>query len=126
MKPEAVLQSASVPFHEVAGGAEFVTTCPACGKEDHLYVNTQTGAWQCKKCSKSGGLKDLAEALGVEFGQQDLTDKAVALAAALTPQLREWLEQRGLGSLIGIRRYGYDPAYRHEGTTSPRLTIPYW
>lgn len=35
-----------------------IGNCIFCGKEDHLFVNKQTGAWDCKVCGKKGGRKD--------------------------------------------------------------------
>lgn len=119
MTPEQILQSSGQSFRPASGGGELVTTCPACGKEDHLYVNARMGAWNCKRCGKSGGLGDLAELLGVDGGQRDLTDKAVQMNAALPPNLREWFRKRGIDSLIGLRRYGYDARRQ-------RISIPYW
>jgi len=38
--------------HEGTGQA--VGTCPFCGKENHFYVNEQTGQWDCKSHGGSG------------------------------------------------------------------------
>lgn len=35
-------------------GEQVVGTCPACGKEDHFYVNKDSGQFDCKKCGETG------------------------------------------------------------------------
>ncbi len=35
-------------------GNEAVGTCPICEKEDHLYVNKDTGQYSCKSCGEEG------------------------------------------------------------------------
>lgn len=33
--------------------------CVFCGKESHMYINAQTGLWDCKRCGESGNIYKL-------------------------------------------------------------------
>ena len=33
--------------------------CVLCGKESHMYINVQTGLWDCKRCGESGNIYKL-------------------------------------------------------------------
>lgn len=33
--------------------------CVFCGKESHMYINVQTGLWDCKRCGESGNIYKL-------------------------------------------------------------------
>lgn len=46
-------------------GMHSIADCFLCGKPKHLYVNMETGAWDCKVCGESGGFWKLADAIGV-------------------------------------------------------------
>jgi len=59
-------------------GTHYISDCPFCGKEDHLYVQRKTDRtnirgknvsffWHCKKCSEGGTIFSLAKKLG-KFG----------------------------------------------------------
>lgn len=48
-----------------ASGPHVIADCPFCGKVKHLYVNMESGAWDCKVCGESGGFWKLADKLGV-------------------------------------------------------------
>lgn len=48
-------------------GPHTIADCHACGKESHLYVNEETGFWDCKRCGESGGLWLLATAMGMRL-----------------------------------------------------------
>ena len=37
------LRDAGIAFREQSG--QLVTTCPFCGRANHLYINPNTGAW---------------------------------------------------------------------------------
>lgn len=49
-----------------ASGPHVIADCPFCQKEKHLYVNMETGFWDCKVCQESGGFWKLADQLGVK------------------------------------------------------------
>lgn len=61
--PKDVLETAGLPVRRA--GSQFQSTCPWCDKPEHLYVNVETGAWDCKRCGESGGLWRLRQKLGV-------------------------------------------------------------
>jgi hypothetical protein len=41
---------------ELQQGDELIGDCPLCDKENHLYVNSQTGLFSCKSCGEEGNL----------------------------------------------------------------------
>jgi len=46
-------------FHGLAltiKGGQAVGDCPFCGKENHFFVNAETGQWDCKICSDRGNV----------------------------------------------------------------------
>jgi 5S rRNA maturation endonuclease (ribonuclease M5) len=45
-------------------GAELITTCPLCNKEEHFYMNANNGLWDCKVCGQSGNISTLRKLLG--------------------------------------------------------------
>lgn len=48
-----------------SGGQYCVQACPVCGdNKSHFYINADTGAWDCKKCSAKGNLYQLKKQLG--------------------------------------------------------------
>lgn len=46
-------------------GPHAIADCIFCGKQKHLYVNLENGAWDCKVCNESGGFWKLADQLGI-------------------------------------------------------------
>ena len=42
---------------------QIICDCLFCGKSKHMYVNKNTGAWDCKKCGNSGGIYKLLAAV---------------------------------------------------------------
>jgi len=64
------LLSRSVGRLRPSGRDHVVMDCFSCGKPAHLYVNTKTGAWDCKCCSIAGGPVQLVQGvLGVGPGE---------------------------------------------------------
>lgn len=69
-------------FHRLdvkwTGGPEATTDCLFCGRDKKLYINVETGKWNCRVCDKSGNtvtfLRELYQA-SVESGS-DYTDLA--------------------------------------------------
>ena len=71
-----------------ASGPHAIADCPACGKKKKLYVNLDTGAWDCKagECSEAGGLFHLANILGVRVREKRLVrSSAAVLVNAIGP-----------------------------------------
>jgi twinkle protein len=59
---EKLIQKLGWKFQEVSGGNELlIKHCPYCGKEDHFYVNRQTGRFFCQHgdCHARGGTYQL-------------------------------------------------------------------
>lgn len=56
-KPEPILHEV-FEFHgvDIVGNSsdQKVANCPFCGKERHLYINPETGQFDCKSCGVSG------------------------------------------------------------------------
>lgn len=44
-------------------GDEAIGMCPSCLKEKHVYLNSVTGLWDCKRCGKSGNYPQLLDLL---------------------------------------------------------------
>lgn len=58
MEVARVFSALKVRFRPVADGRELLLTCFSCGREK-LYVNAQTGAWDCKVCQAHGSFRKL-------------------------------------------------------------------
>ncbi len=98
--------------------------------EAHLYVNAETGQYQCKKCGETGNLNTLANHLGVENltkpntprkTEAKLTLDMVAEAHAKLPApLRLWLNERGItDECIEDYQLGFGNYYGREWLTIP-------
>lgn len=62
------LSASGIAFRQ--SGTQLITFCPFCGKSDHLYINSGSGAWDCKVCGETGGFGRLFTALtGSEIKQ---------------------------------------------------------
>ena len=46
---------------EDMNGDECITNCIFCGKKGHLYINQETGLFDCKRCNKSGNKFDFLQ-----------------------------------------------------------------
>lgn len=81
--------------HVTPSGRDHVQTdCPLCGKAAHLYVNTATGAWDCKKCGEAGGpVRLIAELEKVSLGEarRILASQSLPYIPHLQGELREAL-----------------------------------
>ncbi len=54
--------------HGDASTNEIITTCPACGGKDKLYINPVKGLFRCQKCGESGRLiRLLSDLAGVSM-----------------------------------------------------------
>jgi len=62
--PEAYLKQ-KLWKHKTQGTQFIVEECPMCRAPGwHFYMNNESGAWDCKKCGKSGSLFSLKKELG--------------------------------------------------------------
>jgi DNA primase len=51
-------------------GSKYMGACPACNRghnTPNTVFNTDTNSFKCFNCGESGGLKKIAELLGVDF-----------------------------------------------------------
>lgn len=138
ISPAEYLSAKGVTFREF--GKELIAHCPfnGCdedshGKEAHFYMSSETGQYQCKKCSESGNLFDLARHFGDDvhtlFRDQNppfSTKKKEAKKAAeeittelverchqaLPPNIRAYLNARGIpDDLINQFKLGWGEFY---------------
>lgn len=56
---KAYCQHGFIPTGE--SGTEIFGACPFCGKQNRLYVNKKSKAWDCKHCEKHGGFLTFLE-----------------------------------------------------------------
>jgi hypothetical protein len=61
---------------------ERVTNCWCCGKEQHMYINSETTQYDCKVCGESGNLFTFIRSLYDESKKQTKTIQYVKLAKA--------------------------------------------
>lgn len=52
-------------------GSEWVIDCPMCSKEQHLFINSKTFLWNCKRCDARGNESSLKKALGLQYDIRD-------------------------------------------------------
>lgn len=121
MQDRVELFIAGKPHRETRDSSHIITNCPYCEKPYHLYLNRETGAWDCKRCGESGGIQKLLKDANIPYELPDLTKQAQKLHdnLALHPKVKEYLEGRGLGELIDTRKYGFS-------MEKTRISIPYW
>lgn len=48
-------------------GNQKVDDCPFCGKEEHFFVNKDTGQWDCKSCGKQGNITTFLEEIHAHY-----------------------------------------------------------
>lgn len=71
-----------------ASGQHAVADCPACGKAKHLYVNEDTGKYDCKKCGQAGALWSLADLVGLKLRERTMVRSAHSVMVTAVPGLR--------------------------------------
>jgi replicative DNA helicase len=140
-----------------ASGNHLVADCvsPECLKPGHLYVNAETGLWDCKRCNASGNAFQLATLLGIRLRDRALvaTASAVAMTGATPlPRLREakgfnlatvthacerlFIDDKGKPVLDYLHERGFDDEticrfklclmfLKEGGQTEPAVGIPY-
>lgn len=127
------LTSKGVPFRE--SGKELVAKCvfsdcdnDSKGNEAHLYFNSETGQYDCKKCGARGNLLTLAKHLGDVPEPKEKTSKKSAFNTELVekchqdlpPHIRKYLNARGLtDAIIDAYKLGYGQFYRKQWITIP-------
>jgi hypothetical protein len=107
-------------------GKELTLQCFFCGeshRKGKLYINSESGGFDCKICGQSGGYRTLLEHFGDEVKESAPAFKpsrrleinelyltaAVAALAGNTPML-DYLRHRGLSDdTIAKARFGYHP-----------------
>lgn len=73
---------------------ESIADCPFCGKENHLYINSKNGKWDCKACGENGNVYTFLRLLW-ERSKADTTDD----------DFSELSEQRGIPATV-LERWG--------------------
>lgn len=66
-------------------GPHCIADCCFCGKEGHLYLNLDTGLWDCKVCGKAGALWSLADQLGIRIREPTLVKSAASVMMGALP-----------------------------------------
>jgi hypothetical protein len=74
------------------GDNQALGDCPFCGKEDKLYVNQDSGLWECHACQESGNPVGLLRRLWEAFGFPEQPGSSLAAERRLrAPQtLESW------------------------------------
>ena len=142
ISPRDYLDHKGIPYREI--GSELVTRClfndcdvDSKGNEAHLYFNSETGQYECKKCGERGNLITLAKRFGDEINEvaenrskiqpnlqpqsRQINDELVGkLRSAIPQHIRQYLHQRGISDEI-IERYqlGYGQFYQKNWITIP-------
>lgn len=136
------LTQKGVKFTESNG--ELITKClfsdcdaDSRGNEAHLYFNTETGQYDCKKCGAQGNTVTLAKHLGdsikeITLNTKKLTKKISSSIRSITPALvekyhlalpdniRQYLNARGLtDTLIKDYKLGWGEFYGKLWITIP-------
>lgn len=75
-----------------ASGEHVIADCVRCGKVAHLYVNTETGAWDCKVCNAAGMLWSLATDLNMRLRDKPAIVSAGAIAQRMVQKRTEPVE----------------------------------
>lgn len=121
LTPRLLLDFLKIPYEEASGGAEaLLGSCPVCGKENHCYMNFETGLYYCHVCNAQGN---------------DWVDKLLGYVANAGENLigQEYWEKRGfsvreqeqykLGYYAPMQRYAvpymqgehvYNITFRHS------------
>lgn len=70
--------------------------CICCGKESHMYINVQTGLWDCKKCGEAGNIYKLLRFLEKTYLLGGATIEAVETIESVREMLASELESNKL------------------------------
>lgn len=130
------LSNKGINFQETNG--ELLTRClfsncdrDSIGKEAHLYIHSETGLYECKKCGAKGNIITLKKHFG-EAGTKQTEDKPKRNPRTLTPRMVEdshnnltpevtqYLNNRGISNeTIKENKIGYGNYYGKNWITIP-------
>lgn len=124
------LSQKGIQFKEV--GQELITACvfsncdtDSRNGEAHLYFNSETGQYDCKKCGEKGNLQTLMKHFGdtprkSTKSPQFNPELVETCHQALTGQIRHYLNARGItDAVIDAYKLGYGLFYRKWWITIP-------
>ncbi|MCX6736524.1 MAG: toprim domain-containing protein [Candidatus Parcubacteria bacterium] len=123
-----------IKFYE--SGKELVTQClfndcdnDSSNTESHLYFDTETGQYDCKKCGEKGNIITLAKHLGdsindIVLNLQKSTKFDAGLVEtchlALPANIRQYLNDRGIiDTIIDAHKLGWGKFYGKQWITIP-------
>jgi ABC-type dipeptide/oligopeptide/nickel transport system ATPase component len=99
------------------------------GTEAHLYINSETGQYDCKKCSAQGGMKKLKDFFGDSLVERKIEAKQYRnfrfeiideCHNNLPSEIREYINSRGVSEdTINKYRLGYGNFYGKNWITIP-------
>lgn len=92
-----------VEFNNKSGN-QHIGTCLFCNKENHFFVNIDSGAWDCKRCGKSGGIISFLKFF-YEKIKQNSTDEYLKILSTKRGLPIRLLKQFGIVSDDGINFY---------------------
>ena len=121
MNTKEFLSTRGIKFKEQ--GKELITSCffndcdkDSKGAEAHLYFNTETGQYDCKKCGAKGNLTTLAKYLGEEPEERPKSKRSETFDDSLVEKchtnlpdrIRTYLNNRGISNeVINAYKLGY-------------------
>lgn len=76
--------------------------CVFCGKESHMYINVQTGLWDCKRCNESGNIYKLLRFVDKLYLLQGATVVERETIASVRSILEEAREQDDTESAVDL------------------------
>ena len=105
------LDSKNINYRLVSGNMEAVFPCPACGRENKFYVNTESGAFKCFRasCDAQGGWKDLVKLLGDIRGEIEIETsekpREIQDPEPISPETVDEYHQCLLGGYASFEKY---------------------
>ncbi len=80
-----------------SSGVHAIADCPFNSCKAHLYVNVETGLWDCKRCQESGNLWRLADQVGIRVREEPRIVKQLgsALVAGVRAKTRVVSDVKG-------------------------------
>jgi len=139
--PKEYLTSKGIAFME--SGKELIVRClfndcdkDSKGNEAHLYLNAETGQYECKKCGERGNLITLAKRLGDDLRDIAVNDRPFNRVSQRTPKfdarsvesavmalpdhIRLYLKDRGVcDEVIDRHKIGWGEFYGKHWITIP-------
>lgn len=113
------------------GDKEARGDCPFCGRAGKLYVNAESGQWNCRVCAEGGNVFSLLRRLWDERGTGEGTVEQLAADKRLLPDsLRTWGVGTGLVATDSVYCPGFDAAGQvtqlYKWTYNPAEKRHYW